>query len=450
MSSSADSQSRNLKNWSSWRSSLAGVLLAGAFLYFWILPLFRPRGDYLWGHYRLKDIYAGIPIALAVVCAILVLVVPARYRRWLSLRLVTVTIALLLGLAVCDAGYAFAVMGIGRPNFWLDQAHISRRYSIADAELGFVRKPGVSWRGYVPDLNRTVEYRTDENGFRNSVKPQQADIVFIGDSYTEAAQVDEGDTFVRRVAQLTGLSVVNLARGAYGPQQELIVLQRYGPTFKPRVVVWQLFEGNDLYDAEEFAEWKKNPHQVNTSLMERYFDNSLLTELLTTTRRLESGGTMVTLRYHDGTSRRVSLRYPFEPDQLSTLHTGMTETLSALEAGQRLCESQGIRLLVVVVPMMVRVLAPDISFDNQEDRMRFLPELREGQKDLGRTIQEFCDRSGCTFVDGFEALQRAAAAGSRNLYIPGDEHFDIEGHNVMAQTIVDSLKSENLAGIKVE
>ena len=60
--------------------------------------------------------------------------------------------------------------------------------------------------------------------------------------------------------------MINLARGAYGPQQELIVLKRYGLAYEPRFVVWQLFEGNDLVDAEAFAEWKKNPEQWSTSL----------------------------------------------------------------------------------------------------------------------------------------------------------------------------------------
>src|SRR5215216_2997039 len=119
---SADSQSRNRKS-GLWRSSLAGVLLAGAFLYFWILPLFHPRGDFLWGHYRLKDIYAGIPIALIMLGAILVLAVPAHYRRSLSLRLTTVLTSLLLAFAVCDATYTFGVMSVGRANYWLDQAH---------------------------------------------------------------------------------------------------------------------------------------------------------------------------------------------------------------------------------------------------------------------------------------------------------------------------------------
>src|SRR6185312_8101726 len=103
----ANSQSRILKR--SWRSSLAGVLLAAAFIYVWIVPLFRPRGEFLWGHYRLKDISHGIPIVFATLCFILILAVPKRYRRALSLRAITVATAILVGIAVSDAIYAFAV-----------------------------------------------------------------------------------------------------------------------------------------------------------------------------------------------------------------------------------------------------------------------------------------------------------------------------------------------------
>src|SRR5215203_3627992 len=176
---SANSHSRHLK-FRSWLSSLAGVSLAVGFTYFWILPLFYPRGDFLWGHYRIKDIYLGIPIALATLYAIIIIAIPARYRRALSLRLATLAISVLLVLAVFDVGYAFVVMGVLRPNFWLDNAQISRRYSTADSELGFVRKPGVSWRRYVPSVDRLVDYSTDENGFRNPPQTQRADIVFIG------------------------------------------------------------------------------------------------------------------------------------------------------------------------------------------------------------------------------------------------------------------------------
>lgn len=444
MNSSADSQSRNSK-FRSWLASLAGVLLAVAFIYVWIVPLFVPRGEFLWGHYSLRDIYIGTPIALATLCVVLIIAVPERYKRPLSLRLITVSITILLAFAISDAVYAFGVMGVLRPNYWLDQAHIPRRYSAADDELGFVRKPLVSWHGYVSDANRMVEYRTDRNGFRNSKEESRVDIVFIGDSFTESATVAEEETFVRRVAQSTGLRAVNLGRGAYGPQQELIVLERYGFAYEPRYVVWQLFEGNDLGDAEAFAKWKKDPDQVSASLKDRYVDNSLLNQWLTNTRAQAVVGPMATLRYHDGTSRRLGVRYPYEPDQPSTMHLGMTETMRAIEAGQQLCESRGIELLVVVVPTMVRVMAPEISFDRVEDQKRYLPELRAEQKDFSRMIKEVCDRAGCKFVDAFGAFREAAAEGNNRLYIPNNEHLDVGGHNVMAQIVAHWIRSKDIA-----
>jgi hypothetical protein len=442
MESTANPQSRRTKDWP-WRFSLASVLLAAAFVYVWILPLFSPRGVFLWGHYRLKDIYIGIPIAMAAVCVLVVLVVPARYKRWLSLRVTTLAIALLVGLAICDAFYAFGIMGVGKPNYWLDQAHISRRYSAADSELGFVRKPFVSWRGYVPDINSIVEYRTDKNGFRNSTDLQRADIVFIGDSYTESATTLDEDLFVRRVAQSTGLSFINLARGAYGPQQELIVLKRYGLSYEPRFVVWQLFEGNDLTDAEAFAAWKKGAPQSDTSLKDRYFDNSLLQHVLTNTRYRERVGPSVSLRYHDGTLRSANLLYPYKPDQPSAMRLGMNETLSAIEAGHQLCQSRGIQLLVLFIPTMARAMEPYIAFNRSEDRPDYLPGRIPGDKDFSETVEQFCGQIGCGFVDTFDVISETSFSDNRGLYIPNDEHLDTRGHEIVSKVITDWIRSRS-------
>lgn len=439
MHSSANSHSRNTKS-RVWLSSLAGVLLTIGLAYFSILPLFRPRGDFLWGHYRLKDVYLSIPLAVATLCATIIFATPARYRRAFSLRVVTVAISVLLVLALFDAGYALVVMGVLRANLWLDQAAISRRYSTADDELGFVRKPGISWRRYVPEVNRIIDYRTDENGFRNPPRIERADVVFIGDSYTEAATVAEEDTFSRRLDQLTGLKSVNLGRGAYGPPQELIVLRRYGLSYKPRVVVWQLFEGNDLVDAELFSKWKQNPDLIPTSLKDRYFSNSLLNHFLTNTRVREREGTMVTLRYPDGTSVRLKLRHKYNPDEPATAHLGMTETMAAIEAGYRLCKSHGIQLLIVSVPTMVRVMAPYIIFARVEDQTSYLPERVPGHKDFSGRIAELCGRIGCSFIDTFDAFRNASANQSHTLYIPNDEHLDIGGHDVIAQVIAEWLR----------
>jgi hypothetical protein len=440
MTSAAVSQGKSTKH-VPWRLVISTLLLAVAFIYVWIIPLFQPRGELLWDHYRLKDIYLGIPVGMALLCVVLVLAVPRRYRRSVSLRLTTLAISLLAVLIAFDAFYALVFMGAWRADFWLDQAHISRKYSVADPELGFVRKPGISWRGYVPDVDRIVQYRTDENGFRNPPGQRQADIVFIGDSYTEAATVSEEHTFVRSIANVSGLSAINLSRGAYGPQQELIVLRRYGLAYKPRFVVWQLFEGNDLRDAQSFIEWKNSPGQLKMSLKDRYFNNSLINELLTNTRLPAARGrTAATLR-NDGDPTSIGIRYRYDPGEPASNSLAMAETKSAIESGYRLCESNNIQLLVVVIPTMVRVMEPHLSFDREEDRRNYLPEPAPGQRDFSRSIEDLCAQIGCAVANTFEAMSQAVSADGRNPYIPNDEHLDIRGHEIMTKLIVERIRN---------
>lgn len=428
----------------SWRVGLGLTILGALFFYLWILPLFRPRGDFLWGYYRLKDIYLGIPVGLAFLSAVAVFAVPYRYRRRLMLRLVFVSLSLTLALFVCDAVYALAVNRAWQANFWLDQGFIPRRYSIGDDELGFVRKPGISWRGFVPEVNRVVHYRTDKNGFRNPDGVNHADVVFIGDSFTEAGTVEEKDTFVRRVGADSRLSVVNLGRGAYGPQQELIVLHRYGFAYRPRVVVWQLFEGNDLNDARVFSEWKKNPVSQRMPFKDRYFENSLLSDWIP--RRRPLSGPLIKFRHSDGIETQITLLYPFDPDAASNEPVGLDETAKAIEQGYRLCQSQGVKLVVVFVPTMVRLMEPYLTFDRAEDRARYLPNsFSNGKNDFGGRIAEFCGKLGCSFIDTLPALRQAGAKDNRDLYIPVDEHLDIRGHQVVAQTIVEWIRSQQIS-----
>lgn len=418
-------------------------VLVLSFAYLWIVPLIWPRGDLLWGYYRLKDLLLGIPVGLAVLCILAILASPSRYKRHLAAKLTTILVSSLAMLFICDFAYAFLIRDGLRPNFWLDQGHIPRKYSMPDSELGFARKPEISWRRHVPELNRFVDYRTDENGFRNPPRIPQADIVFIGDSYTEAAQVTEEETFARRVAAALGVTSVNLGRGAYGPQQEFIVLERYGLKYRPRLVVWQLFEGNDLGDANIFAEWKKDPEQ-SLSLKERYFNYSLLTEWLKKTRLSEAP--LVTVRHNNGATQRMRLRYRYEPRQPDEIPLGFAETRRVVEEGQQLCLSQNARLIILFVPTMVRVLEPYITFDRIEDRNTYLPvDAVQAKRDFRARLAELCSEIGCTFVDAFEMLRVAAALNNQNLYIPNDEHLDVGGHEVIARILIDRFASEERA-----
>lgn len=429
------------------RVSISGwvalICLWAASAYFWLVPFFRPRGQYFWGHHQLRDVYVGIPLLLTTISFTIIICLPVQLRRQAALRLGTLCVTLIVMIFIIDVSYALLFLGAWRPNFYLDLGDMPRRYNAPDSELGFKTIPGLSWKGRKNSDVKEVNFRTDENGFRNPRGVQQADIVFIGDSFTEAAEVPDDETFVLGTGRLTGLRVVNLGMGAYGPQQELVVLKRYGLTYKPRFVVWQIFEGNDLGDAQSFVVWRENPNKTFVSLPGRYLHNSLLNAWLSKTipQRPEAGMPPATLRYEDGESRRVFVRYPYSPDQPDQKIRGFRETTQAIEAGYRLTQAQGIRLLVVFVPSMVRVMAPRLTFDRESDRRRFLPADKvQDPGDFDSKLAAFCKEIGCPYLDLFPPLRQRAAVAARNLYFPTDEHFDVLGHELAAQEISSWIK----------
>jgi hypothetical protein len=342
---------------------------------------------------------------------------------------------------VTDLAYTLGVTRAWQADYWLDQAHVPRRYSLPDRELGFVRRPGISWKGRLPGNDQLIHYRTDEHGFRNQPGLRRAELVFIGDSYTEAAQVAESDTFVQRIAVASRLSAVNLGRGAYGPQQEFIVLRRYGLAYRPRVVFWQFFEGNDLSDTHNFALWQQTGGQSPKSLRSRLLDNSLFNQLLSLTLLPQPITPIARLHYTDQTEQAIALRYHYQPTQPELMALGMEETLKAVETGFRLCQDQGIRLVLVFIPSMVRVMEPWLVFDDTAQREHYLPgSTVKAQHDFSSRLQQWCQQLGCPYLDALPALRSRAARDNRRIYIPNDEHLDVMGHQVIAQLLLEWLR----------
>jgi hypothetical protein len=423
------------------------ALLVLAFLYVVVLPLLRPRGAYLWGYYRLLDIYAGVPLVLMILCVVVIMAVPAPRRRDVALRATTVTAAVVFALVLVDLAYTIAQPRFHAPNYWLEGGGIERAYSTTDPELGFVRKPNISWHRSAPEGGRPAFYRTDANGFRNPPGITRSDVAFIGDSFTEAAWIPEEQTFVARVAAVTGLRVVNLGRGAYGPQQELIVLRRHGIAYQPRFVVWQLFEGNDLDDANNFAVWRADPRPPAIPLRPRYYDNSLVRWLVEPTAFPPpvSGRVPVAVNYHDGTQQRKELRYRYIPDRPDQRAEAFEETVRTIEAGMRLCEAHDIQLAILFVPSLVQVMEPFLSFDHPADRERALPGGRvRSDGDFGSRLRSVCREPACTYLDAFETLRAQALVDNSRVYDrhDPDEHLDVDGHAVVGRLVVDWIRSK--------
>ena len=93
------------------------------------------------------------------------------------------------------------------------------------------------------------DYREhDENGFRNSIALQLADIVTLGDSQTYGSGVNSSQTWAQQLADFSNLSVYNMSFPGYGPIHYLLLFDQ-ALSLQPKVIIATFFSGNDLYDA---------------------------------------------------------------------------------------------------------------------------------------------------------------------------------------------------------
>jgi hypothetical protein len=103
------------------------------------------------------------------------------------------------------------------------------------------------------ESGRHLTYESDEHGFRNPRGAWQSgkvDIVALGDSFTQGFCVGPGQYFVDVIRQRHP-STLNLGMAADGPLFMLSTLKEYAPPFRPKIVLWFYFEGNDLLDLQD-------------------------------------------------------------------------------------------------------------------------------------------------------------------------------------------------------
>lgn len=339
-----------------------------------------------------------------------------------------------------DYGQSF---GTRDNDTWLQVANgINRR----DDDLIHVHQPHSRFQGLVdgnlarlglPNPSRyAVDVAYDRNGFRNDVDFTHADVVAIGDSFIEAAEVARSETVVVQLGQRLGVPVVNLGQSGYGPQQELIVLKRYGAPLAPKTVVWFLFGGNDLGDVDTY-EWRRThldeflappPFSARTFTRNAMSAFARLTTLprrvpSTTARRHE-----ITYARPDGSTEILYLDAPEDQWQPHQWDVVSSTLLGARDVTTRI----GANLLVVYVPRKLRVY---------QGYLRAAPDAyahRWPSNNLPDVVAAYCQQHAIPFLDATVPLRRAVAAGT-SVYLPDDVHWNPAGHRVVAAAVADSI-----------
>ncbi len=314
-----------------------------------------------------------------------------------------------------------------------------------------------------------VHMITDANGFRNS--PPEKDkygIVALGDSFTRASGV--ASPWPQKLAESTGLDVLNLGDVGFGPQDELKVLRQYGLIRQPQWVILAYFEGNDLYDAASYE-------QANPFILFR-FGRYVLDQSVEAWHERKSGidaeaalnyryPIMVTINDND-------LQMAFFSYYIAWLSTNR----EAIESSQNfrlvketilqmreLSEAKDARFLLVYVPSKEHVYLPYLNdadilasvFSDvptteldeagflQFTNKRATPELfRQHLNDQANLLANFAAEHNILYLDLTSIYQEEAGNGAE-LYYAFDTHLNQLGQDLAAETIYKYIE-EVLAG----
>jgi hypothetical protein len=227
----------------------------------WLIP--RPKEAAIAGRLGYLEFLLLIAtMAMAASALALIVAGESRRRVWLG-NIVLLWLGSGSGLGIAAAAAWAWPTGHLMDNPWYQA---TGEAMTAARDLPYQRPPHLQWTGLSrgdlavdddePDPSaRTVTFATDSEGFRNEDDAGPSDIVFLGDSFTEAGNTPVGETFPALVGTRTGRRIRNLGVAGFAPPTELIVLKNFGLKRMPSVVVWQIAESNDLGDSWDFSEW---------------------------------------------------------------------------------------------------------------------------------------------------------------------------------------------------
>ncbi len=413
----------------------------------WLLP--GPKPDAVAGRLGYPEFLLAL-LSSGLLLSVLLVVLQARpNRKQVAFR----TAAVWLG--TLGAWIAWeTIVWLLPPRHPMDNPFYTRSLGRAGDELPFERPPHLHWEGWSrgdlrmdkqdPDpSSQRVTFVTDLQGFRNSEDRTQADLVFLGDSFTEAGSVAEEDTFVRQTAESLGWTARNLGRSGYTPPVELVVLARYALPCRPRAVVWQIAESNDLEEAVHYLKWVAagRPAVFSVGLdplnaWEQFSPSWRLFRRLRTPKPWPLRGT-----FRDRTGQVHEIRFLEMPSRAQSPleHPGWPVMERSLREGAQLLRDRKIPLLLVLIPMKARGMGPSVELDAElQKKLGSSWDLLESQT-LAAQLKTLCQELEVTFLDTTPALRSAAAAGEV-VYLPFDTHLAPAGHQVVSAALVEAIQ----------
>jgi len=360
----------------------------------------------------------------------------------------------------------------------------------------FLAAPGDVNRPIIADerlIYRGNPLRLDHDawGYRNSGRPSSVDIVTLGDSMTYGPG-NPREAWPQVLSRLTSRSVYNMALPGYGPAQSLLQLEE-AFSLKPRQVILTVYFGNDFFDSfllarrhpklmasasptlrkaaealedqkplaetVNFAKIEVQNSQSEVSVLRRWLSEYIkLYGLLRALNFRISGSPrippLLSGRFavavdalsayqrqfaspFDGPDWRTILTAPYrlrgEDDRDPRIRLGFEVSRKALVAIAERCHTNGVPLLVVLIPTKENVFSGRVR--NLSDYPDMQQLLANEERLKGELISDMRSH-GVAYLDVLKALQSAVAQPYPEDI---DGHPNATGYQIIATQVAASL-----------
>ncbi len=315
-------------------------------------------------------------------------------------------------------------------------------------------KPGARITMAYDDVGSVPSVEMDEIGFPNPpglARQPAFEVVALGDSFTFCTNVTPLETWPHQLAEITGAGVLNLGKGAIGPYAYLEILRAYGLAKQPRIVVMNLYEGNDLRDAERYHRHRergtegldgaraevpaispKRSHALNLigALAEALLESMTPPEENFRYRVTLGGGEALLINGDNADLDEVATARALERGELD-----LDRWDDALREFVALAREHGFQAIVTYSPSAYSAYADSVAFED--------PTLHDLMRNFSRRQREWlaraAERHGFALLDFTPELQARAAASETSLYFPLNRHYSQAGHRAVAEILAEAL-----------
>ena len=387
-------------------------------------------------------------------------------RQWWG-KILLALVGLIMALILVEVG--LRLLGIEYPNFYDYDPH-----------LGNKLRPGVKGR-WLTEGGGYVSINSD--GLRDrehdiSKPPNTLRIAVLGDSFTEAMQVNREEIFwaimekdLRGCKNLQGrnIEVINFGQSGFGTTQELLALKHRAWKHSPDLVLLAFFVGNDVTDnSRALKRWDYHPYHVyrGDKLVlddrrarevweEKYGNGSWLRQSflwslgVSRVMQLFHQGQVVTLQWWSKRQQKGRLTaergmerglWPgvFREPSEEVWKEAWRVTEGVLKLMHKEITQKGAEFLVVVLSTSIQV--------HPDPKVRDAFAQKQGIKDLfypERRLEDFCQRQGIPVLllgpdfQAYATRRQVFFHGFGNTL--GTGHWNQKGHRLAAEVLTKWL-----------